>query len=58
LDIFRQKADPYKLIYLTVGNISTQDLISLFDYNLVIIIKKIKEFHVVEINRINIISIT
>lgn len=56
-DIFRQKAEPYKLLYLTVGNIATQDLISLFDYNFVIIIEKIKEFHVVEINRINIISI-
>ena len=33
-DIYKQKAEPYKLIYLTVGNYSTQDLIHLFASNL------------------------
>ncbi len=56
-DIFRQKAEPYKLIYLTVGNISTQDLIRLFDSNLVSIVGKITEFQVVEISRSSIISV-
>jgi predicted nuclease of predicted toxin-antitoxin system len=56
-DIYKQKSEPYKLIYLTVGNFSTQELISLFEFNLITIIEKINECHVIEINRKNIISI-
>jgi predicted nuclease of predicted toxin-antitoxin system len=32
--IYKQKAEPYKLIYLTVGIFSAQELIQLFDSNL------------------------
>jgi predicted nuclease of predicted toxin-antitoxin system len=56
-DIYKQKAEPYKLIYLTVGNLSTKDLISLFETNLNTLIEKINDCHVIEINRKNIISI-
>lgn len=56
-DIYKQKAEPYKLIYLTVGNYSTQDLIQLFDSNLSAILEAIKTSDVIEINRKNIISL-
>ena len=56
-DIYKQKAEPYKLIYLTVGNCSTQDLIQLFDSNLSIILEALKTSDVIEINRKNIISL-
>jgi len=32
-NIYLQKAEPYKLIYLTVGNISTLKLIQIFSKN-------------------------
>jgi predicted nuclease of predicted toxin-antitoxin system len=56
-DIYKQKAEPYKLIYLTVGNLSTHKLITLFEMNLNIIIENISVYHVIEINRNKIISI-
>lgn len=56
-DIYNQKAEPYKLIYLTVGNLSSHELISLFDLNLKTIIEKITESYVIEINTKNIIAI-
>ncbi len=56
-DIYKQKAEPYKLIYLTVGNYSTQDLIQLFASNLSAILEALKTSDVIEINRNNIISL-
>ncbi|HMP31691.1 MAG TPA: DUF5615 family PIN-like protein, partial [Saprospiraceae bacterium] len=45
-DIYKQKAEPYKLIYLTVGNFSTQDLLNLFDKNLTAILDILNTSHV------------
>lgn len=56
-DIYKQKAEPYKLIYLTVGNYSTQDLIHLFASNISVILEALKTSDVIEINRNNIISL-
>jgi predicted nuclease of predicted toxin-antitoxin system len=56
-DIYKQKAEPYKLIYLTVGNYSTLDLIQLFDNNLNTILEALNTSYVLEINRKNIISL-
>jgi predicted nuclease of predicted toxin-antitoxin system len=56
-DIYKQKAEPYKLIYLKVGNFSTQDLLQLFDRNLSAILETLETSHVVEITRNNIISL-
>lgn len=56
-DIYKQKAEPYKLIYLTVGNFSTQDLIQLFDINLSSILEALKACDVIEITPKNIISL-
>lgn len=56
-NIYHQKAEPYKLIYLTVGNFTSQELLQLFDNNLSTIIEKIKDCNAIEINRKNIISI-
>ncbi len=56
-DIYKQKAEPYKLIYLTVGNYSTQDLINLFASNISVILEALKTSDVIEINRNNIISL-
>jgi predicted nuclease of predicted toxin-antitoxin system len=56
-DIYKKKAEPYKLIYLTVGNYSTLDLIQLFDNNLNTILEALNTSYVLEINRKNIISL-
>lgn len=56
-DIYKQKAEPYKLIYLTVGNYTTQELIQLFDSNLPSILEALRASDVIEINRKNIISL-
>jgi predicted nuclease of predicted toxin-antitoxin system len=56
-DIYKQKAEPYKLIYLTVGNFSTQELLQLFANNINAILEALKTSYVLEINRKNIISL-
>lgn len=56
-DIYKQKAEPYKLIYLTVGNYTTQELIQLFESNLPSILETLMTSDVIEINRKNIISL-
>ena len=56
-DIYKQKAEPHKLIYLTVGNLSTHDIIQLFDKNFSTIIESIAKSDVIEINRKNIICL-
>ena len=56
-DIYKQKAEPYKLIYLTVGNLSTKDIIQLFEKNFSTIIESIAKSDVIEINQKNIISL-
>ncbi len=54
---FFQKLEPYKLIFLTVGNITTDEMIHLFDRNLNRIIDEIAFNNVVEITRTSIITI-
>ncbi len=56
-DRYFLKLEPYKLIYLTVGNMSTDELILLFEKNLNQIISEIELNNVVEITRISIITI-
>jgi predicted nuclease of predicted toxin-antitoxin system len=53
---FRQ-LEPHKLIYLTTGNISNADLLTLFDKNLERIITTIEYSSVIEITRTKIITI-
>jgi predicted nuclease of predicted toxin-antitoxin system len=52
-----QKVEPYKLIYLTTGNISTGELIEIFDKNYVKIFEEIQLNFVVEISKTSIITI-
>lgn len=54
---FLQKLEPHKLIYLTVGNLSTDALISLFEKNMPRILDEIEYHNVVEITRNSIITV-
>ncbi len=54
---YLQNVEPYKLIYLTLGNISTKDLIELFEKNHTRIFEEIQLNSVVMINRTSIITI-
>lgn len=56
-DSYTARKEAYKLLYLTTGNISTKDLLNLFDKNLSLIIDALQNGSVVEINRRNIIVI-
>lgn len=56
-DIYTARKEPYKLLYLTTGNISNQDLLNLFEKNLLLIVHALQKASVVEINRNNIIVI-
>lgn len=54
---FLQKSEPYKLLYLTVGNISTNHIIEIFEKNMQVILSELKYYYVVELGSKNIISI-
>ncbi len=54
---FLQKGEPYKLIYLKVGNMSTTEISSLFANNLSVIVNQITANFVIEISKKNIITI-
>lgn len=56
-DRYLVKVEPYKLIYITTGNISTQALLRLFEKNLQLIVDEISRNEVVEITRKSIITI-
>ena len=56
-DSYTADKEPYKLLYLTTGNISSRDLLNLFDKNLLLIIHTLQTGSVVEISRNNIIVI-
>lgn len=56
-DSYTARKEPFKLLYLTTGNISSKDLLNLFDKNLLLIVQTLKSASVVEINRDNIIVI-
>jgi len=55
--MYFQKLEPHKLIYLTVGNMSTDELIQLFDRNLDRILIEIEYNNVLEITRSSIITL-
>ena len=50
-DSFVIKKEPYKLLYLTVGNISNADLLDLFDKNLLHIIYELTGNSVIEMTK-------
>jgi predicted nuclease of predicted toxin-antitoxin system len=56
-DRYFNKLEPYKLIFLTTGNIRTNDLIEIFEKNLSTIIFEISNNSVIELTRINLIVI-
>lgn len=56
-NIYLQKAEPYKLIYLTVGNISTLKLIQIFSKNWDRILEEVQLNYVIEISPNSIITI-
>jgi predicted nuclease of predicted toxin-antitoxin system len=52
---FLIKKEPWKLLYLTTGNISKRDLLSLFQSNLHQILQLFQNADVVEMNRQNLL---
>ena len=56
-DMYFQKLEPHKLIYLTVGNMSTDELIQVFDRNLDRILIEIEYNNVLEITQSSIITL-
>jgi len=54
---YLQKVEPYKLIYLTTGNISTSQLIKIFERNYNRIFEEIEHNNVVEISKTSILTI-
>lgn len=54
---FLLKLEPYKLIYLTIGNLSTDELIAIFEKNSGRILSEINFNNVVEVTRSTIITI-
>lgn len=51
------KIEPYKLLLISTGNISTKELLTLFDKNLEKIMEEIEHHFVVEITRSSLITI-
>ena len=51
LDSFMIKREPYKLLYLTVGNISNAELLALFDNNHLHIVYELTDNYVVEMTK-------
>lgn len=56
-DSYSVKQEPYKLLYLTTGNIRNKDLLKLFDKNFVLIVRSLKNGSVVELNKTAVITI-
>lgn len=54
---YLQKAEPYKLIYLTTGNISNNELMELFEKNLPKILHEIEYGQVIELTSNSLITI-
>ena len=54
---FFQKAEPFKLIFLTVGNITTNDILQIFEKNLTNIMLQLQENDVIELSRERMITI-
>ena len=56
-DSFRAKQEPYKLLYLTMGNMRNTQLLSLFENNIGIIANELALSDVVEMNANAIIAL-
>lgn len=56
-DSYTARQEPYKLLYLTTGNISNPDLLNLFDKNLLLLIHSLQNGSVVELSRTTLIVI-
>ena len=56
-DRFFEKTEPWKLLYLTMGNIQNQDLLHLFRTNMAAIEHELVHANVVEMNRVALIVI-
>lgn len=54
---FLQKAEPYKLVFLKVGNTSTTEIIAIFSKNMEVIMEYLRFNFVIEIGPKNIIVI-
>ncbi|GAB3968196.1 hypothetical protein GCM10028806_11690 [Spirosoma terrae] len=50
-DSYTAKQEPYKLVYLTIGNLSNKDLLHLFDKNLGHLMAVLERSSVVEMNQ-------
>ena len=56
-DRFLRKLEPYKLLYLTTGNIPNKNLLHIFDRNLDKIVEQLETNFLIEISRTSIITI-
>lgn len=56
-DRFFRKLEPHKLIYLTTGNITTDELIGIFERNFDRLLAEIEVGNVVEVSQTSIITI-
>lgn len=56
-DSYSAKQEPYKLLYLTMGNIRNKNLIELFDKNFLLIIHSLQNGSVVELSQNTVITI-
>ena len=54
---FLQKSEHYKLLFLTVGNITTNEILQIFEKNLNNIVHQFDENDVLELSRENMITI-
>jgi len=57
-DNYLAKQEPYKLLYLTTGNIHNYELLELFDTNLLLIIHSLNIGSVIELNQTSLITIS
>lgn len=56
-DSYSAKKEPFKLLYLTTGNIGNRDLLKLFETNMLLIVHSLQNGEVVELNRTTVITI-
>lgn len=56
-DSYHAKQEPFKLLNLTMGNIRNEDLLRLFQTNLLLIIHSLQTGEVVEMNQTSVITV-
>jgi predicted nuclease of predicted toxin-antitoxin system len=56
-DSFLAKQEPYKLLYLTVGNMRNSQLIALFTNNLATIVRELQHGDIVELSSDTIVTV-